>query len=190
MGTPAGTVRWIHWEISTEQGRTALVRSKADSTWGTLGVLSCSGMSSITCFSTLAPLLWLLMPGMAMPRILALLLPPLVVLLEMLTLSQSRPAPAMRTVSCLPGKCSVLPASPALCSASASADMSMPRNFAKFFLPCLGAKRIPELFWDVLSFWEMFNNKVQIWWSSQTGNWLGWRVYTFVIEQFLINSAG
>ena len=56
-------------------------------------------MSSITCFSTLAPLLVLLMPGMAMPRILAFLLPALVVLLEMLTLSQSRLVPpVMRRV--------------------------------------------------------------------------------------------
>ena len=62
-------------------------------TCGTFGVLNCSGMSSIPCFSRLAPLLWFLMPGMAMPRILALRRPPLVVLLERLTLSQSSPTP-------------------------------------------------------------------------------------------------
>ena len=45
----------------------------------------------------------------------------------------------------------ILPGRAAPCSASASADMSMPRNFAKFFLPCLGANRIP-FFLDVLSF--------------------------------------
>ena len=67
-------------------------------TCGTLGVLSCSGISSMTLFSRLAPLEDVLMPGMARPRICLApgLRPPLVVLLEMLTLSASRATPEMR----------------------------------------------------------------------------------------------
>ena len=66
-------------------------------TCGTFGVLSCSGISSMKLFSRLAPLEEARMPGMASPRICRApapgLRPPLVVLLEMLTLSASRATP-------------------------------------------------------------------------------------------------
>ena len=55
----------------------------------------------MTLFSRLAPLEDVLMPGMARPRICLApgLRPPLVVLLEMLTLSASRATPEMRRES-------------------------------------------------------------------------------------------
>ena len=132
-------------------------------TWGTLGVLSCSGIfSMLTVFSMLAPLDWVLMPGRAMDRICLApdLLPAalLLVLLEMLILSASRVHTPDKYIIMKAFKKNIKVSSPlsadtafwsccccCWCCCWPRTVISMPRNFAKFFLPCLGWRRRPFL---------------------------------------------